>query len=139
MTTQVSQEELLRATQELEAFSGFIPPIPGTPSSEASTTLPQAEQAKDSPMQVEAGQKRKEEQMVQTAAPSQKTKWPKGPGKGSGQGQGYNQDRRPKTQNSWWSDNRNQGSTYSSEDLKNLVRTMGHLLIRQEDSLSILQ
>ena len=129
----------MRATQELEAFAGLIPPIPVTPSSETSTTLPQVEQANGSPMQVEAGQKRKDDQEEQTAAPAQKNKWPKGPGKGSGQGQGYNQDRRPRNQNTWWSDNRNQGSSRSSENLKNLVRAMGRLLIRQEDSLSILQ
>ena len=38
-----------------------------------------------------------------------------------------------------WGDSRNQGSSHSSDDLKNIVRAMGRLLIRQEDSISILQ
>ena len=133
MTTQVSEEELVRAIQELNTFAGFIPAIPSTQGSEASTTAPPADAATDSSMPVDNSQKRKEEQENQVAA-QQRTKWPKGPGKG----QGYNQDRKPKQQQ-WWGDSRNQGSSHSSDDLKNIVRAMGRLLIRQEDSLSILQ
>ena len=77
-------------------------------------------------------QKRKEDQEDQ-AAVQQRTKWPKGPGKG----QGYNQERKSKQQ--WWDNARNQSSSHSSDDLKNLVRAMGRLLIRREDSISILQ
>ena len=83
---------------------------------------------------VDSAQKRKEDQGNQAAA-QQRTKWPKGPGKG----QGYNQDKKQKQQQQWWGDSRNHGSSHSSDDLKNIVRAMGRLLIRQEDSLSILQ
>ena len=38
MTTQVGEDELVRAAQELSAFAGFIPAIPSTQGSEASSS-----------------------------------------------------------------------------------------------------
>ena len=89
--------ELVRATQELNAFAGFIPAIPSTAGSEASTTVPKTDTAHH--------------------AGGQHTEAQGGPERSSSC----------------------TNPAHSSDDLKNIVRAMGRHLIRQEDSISILQ
>ena len=62
-------------------------------------------------------------------------KWQRGQGKGTQRLQG-----KQSQQQSWWDKDRDQrGYNKSNEDLKNVVKALGRLVLRQEDSLSVTQ
>ena len=64
-----------------------------------------------------------------------RAKWHRGQGKGTQRPKG-----KQSQQQSWWDKDRDQrGYNKSNEDLKNVVKALGRLVLRQEDSLSVTQ
>ncbi|CAE7293723.1 unnamed protein product, partial [Symbiodinium pilosum] len=64
-----------------------------------------------------------------------RAKWQRGQGKGTQRPKGKRSQ-----QQSWWEKDRGQrGYSKSNEDLKNVVKALGRLVLRQEDSLSVMQ
>ena len=120
-------EELARAAEELNSFESFMKPTQATP---ATTTAP-SQASTD--MAVDQSSKREGDAV--TGTEENRAKWQRGQGKGTQRPKG-----KQSQQQSWWDKDRDQrGYNKSNEDLKNVVKALGRLVLRQEDSLSVMQ
>ena len=128
MTT-VGAEELQRAAEELSSFQSFMAPSLDTPTTAASSQPPE--------MPVDSTSKRttSEDDGADTRA-----KWHRGQGKGTQQTQPKPKGgtAQQQEQKNWWGRRDNRGYNKDS-DLKSVVKALGRLVLRQEDSLSVIQ
>ena len=122
----IGQEELTRASEELASFQSFMAPAASaTPApSQASTEVPVE-------MPVDMTSKRSG---ADHDSQNQAAKWHKSQGKGYNKPKGSN-DR----QKSWWEKDKNQRSHDQDSDLRGVVKALGRLVLRQEDSLAVMQ
>ena len=128
MTT-VGAEELQRAAEELSSFQSFMAPSLDTP-----TTAPSS-QTQDMPMDMSKRATSEDD------GGDARAKWHRGQGKGTQPAQpkpkgGPSQQQ---DQKNWWEGRRDNRGYNRDNDLTGVVKALGKLVLRQEDSLSVIQ
>ncbi|CAE7734477.1 unnamed protein product [Symbiodinium pilosum] len=127
----VGNDELQRAAEELSSFASFMTPL-ATPTQTTAPSLASTE------MPVDQSSKRDGED--EPGPEESRAKWHRGQGKGAQQNQ--RAKGRPQQQ-SWWekekSDKYDNKSNSKHDDLKQAVKALGRLVLRQEDSLAVMQ
>ena len=123
----VGNEELQRASEELSSFQSFMAPSLDTPTTATSSQAPE--------MPVDSTAKRGGNE--DTDRDNDRAKWRRGQGKGTNPKRKGKQEYR-QDQKTWWENKDNRGYS-KNEDLKSVVKALGKLVLRQEDSLSVIQ
>ena len=129
----VGNEELARAAEELDSFKSFMTPSPAaTP-----TTLTGSQPFQE--MTVDQTAKRGGENDDMDKEAQERAKWHRGLGKGYQKSKGRPNQNPRQEQKSWWEAKDQRGYSKNSEaELKSVVKALGRLVLRQEDSLSVM-
>ena len=121
----VGNEELARASEELSSFQSFMSPRPtATPTTAASTPATSTT-------------KRGSNNEDKEAENQDRAKWHRGQGKGAQQRPKGRTENKQDQNKSWW-DKDSRGYSKSNDELKSVVKALGRLVLRQEDSLAVM-
>ena len=123
----MANEELARAAAELDSFASLM-----APSTTPASTPPPSQASTEMPTDT-TGKRVVTDDSTQEG---DRAKWHRGQGKGSQQVQ--RPKGKPQQQQSWW-DKDHKGYAKSNDDLKQVVKALGRSVLRQEDSLSVMQ